>query len=90
MASLATVSTQTANQRAPTEPKSLRPAMQAGGFFFLLITSVCAMLMAFRVCRYHINRYHQFAGAAREPLKRARLRAEAHLIGTHSLVDAHL
>lgn len=34
MASLATVSTQAANQRVPTEPPSPRTAMQAGGFFY--------------------------------------------------------
>lgn len=48
------------------------------------------MLTTSIVCRYHTNRRRQLAGAAREPLKRARLRAEALLIGTHSLVDAHL
>ena len=34
MASLATVSTQAANQRVPTEQPSPRTAMQAGGFFY--------------------------------------------------------
>lgn len=91
MVSLATVSTEAANQRVPTEPPS-PPYCYAGRGLFLF--------------HEHLGlRYaHGFpafagvvqtgaassAGAAREPLKRARLRAEAPLIGTHSLVDAHL
>jgi hypothetical protein len=48
MASLATVSTEAANQRVPTEPPSPRTAMQAGGFFFSTNTLDCAMLTAFQ------------------------------------------